>query len=151
MIFRLSVGKVLSHSANKLRGRTFQVFGKVRVSKNFVQKKEKTLSCVETFSRLTVPKKTVGQPLKVSENFGYWRFLCIRKGISQFSVETNLLHRNEKLRRWSLLFFKKFLIGKKLCIRDKGRGGRLSRFCVEKILSHSAKKFVGELFIVSEK
>ena len=100
--------------------------------------------------RLTVPKKTVGETFNVSENLGYRRFFCIRKGISQFSVETNLPHKNEKLRKWSLLFFRKFLIRKKLCIRDNGRGGRLSQFCVEKRLSQGAMKLRGELFIVSK-
>ena len=135
---------------NIFRLGTFKYFRKFLVSKNFMHKKGISLFSLEIFlSHIT--NKSVGKPFNVSENFGYRKFICIRKWITLFDLKNILLHRNEKHRHWSFLCFSKYLVRKKLCIRDKGRGGRLSRFCVEKILSHSAKKFVGENFNASEK
>ena len=106
--FRSFRRKLLSHSANNFRGETFQVFRQVRVPKNFLHKKEISLSCVETFFHLTVPKQIRGKPFNASKYFGYRRLLCIRKGTSLFSIETILPHMNKKLRKWSLLFQKIF-------------------------------------------
>ena len=42
--------------------------------------------------RLTVPKNFVEEPVCVSENFGYRKTLCLRRGISRFSIENLLSH-----------------------------------------------------------
>ena len=65
--------KILSHSAKKFRGDTFQCFRKFWVSKNIMHKKRISLFSVETFFCLTVPKKFVGEAL-FQENFGIEKF-----------------------------------------------------------------------------
>ena len=49
--------------------------------------------------------------------------------------------------------FQKFCYRKPLWMRGGGEGGRegVSRFCVQRLLSHCAQKTVGEPFGISEK
>ena len=91
---------------------------------------------------LTVPKNFVGEPFCVSEKFWYRKTLWIRggrwrEGVSRFSVE-NLSRSTEKIRRGTLLCFRKFLVLKNV---RENRAGRVSQFCVEIVFSHSTETF----------
>ena len=76
----------LSHSAENFRSGTFQCFGKVPASKNFMHKKGISLFPVELFSSQTA-KRFRKEPFNVSEKFGYRKFLCVRKGYHCFPSE----------------------------------------------------------------
>ena len=81
---------------------------------------------------LTEPKKFVGGPFFVSQNFWYRKNSWRRgRGVSEVSVGSCLSHFAEKFRRGNLLCFTKFRVSKKLGIR----GGaitilRRKRFCL---------------------
>ena len=107
--------------------RTLLCSRKFLVSKNFMDKKGGRRECHIFPSKiccLTVPGNFVGEPFCVSENFWYRKILWIgrgRGGVSQFSLENLLSHSTGKLRRRTLLCFRKFLVSKK--VMDK-KGGR---------------------------
>ena len=106
-----SFEKFLSHSADRLRRRTFLCFERILVSNFFKQRKKEA----SRFCRI---------------------FFC--------------LTRAKKLRLGTILRFRKFLLGKKyLWMRG---GGMVSRFSVEKLLSHSTERtsFVKETFCFPE-
>ena len=69
-----------------------------------------------------------------------------KKGISLFSIEKFLSHSADKIRRGTLLCFKKILLSK---IFMYWRGGGHPGF-VEIFLPHGTKNFVSEPFWVSE-
>ena len=130
----------LSHSAEKFRGEPFNV------SENFGYPK---ISCIigechhflpKIFS-LTVPKGFVAEPFCVSENFWYGKNLWIRGGREYhvFSLEL-LVSESRKLQGEPFCVSDKFWYRKTLWIT--GRRGRegVSRFSVEKLLSHSTQK-----------
>ena len=82
---------------------------------------------------------------------GYQKTLRIREGVheSRFSFENFVSHGTDKMRRGTLLCFRKSLITKLLRIGDWGREeGSVRTFC-RKFLSHSDQTFVGELVSVS--
>ena len=101
----------------------------------------------------------MGEPFNFSENFEYRKNLCIKgggggggEGVSQCSVEKLLSHTTEKIRRGSVLCFRKIGVSKHF-VEKRGRAGEgVSRFSVETFLSHriEPKNFVGEPFCVSE-
>ena len=97
---------------------------------------------LSTICCLTVPKNFLGEPFSVSLYSGMENNRDKRGGrVSRFSVENFLSVSTEKLRRETLLYFRKFLVSKNF--RDK-RGARkegVSQFSVENLLSHSTKKF----------
>ena len=109
----------------------------------FYAKQGKSLLSFNTFC-LTVPKNYV-------ETIGCKKKLRVLKknlhrGISRFSVEKFLSHSTEKLRRRTLLCFKKFLVSKNLCIREGGINKVLSKICCFTVPT----KFVGEPICVLE-
>ena len=73
-VSQFSIETFLCHSANKVRGRSFQVIGKFPVLKNFEHQKEIALLCVETFFYLTVPKNFVEETFNVSIIFWCRKF-----------------------------------------------------------------------------
>ena len=88
---------------------------------------------------LTVPKKFVGEPFCVSENFWYRKVLCIGGGNQ--GLENFLSHRTEKIRKWTLLYFRKWYPKK---IMEK-RGEGVTHFSVEKFLSECQTISYGNL------
>ena len=89
---------------------------------------------------LTVPKKFVGEPFSVSENFWCRKMLAIKRvggggGVSQFPVEFVLSHSTEKILGGTLRCFRKFRVSKNSMHR---RG--ISRFSVGNFFSHSTEK-----------
>ena len=128
---------------------------------------------------LTVSRTFVGEQFGVSETFGSRKFSCIGGGRHHGFVENFLAQRTEKLRKGSLLCFRSFLVSRKIMDKRWGVSqfsfGNFSShmtksfvrgsFCVsesfrygKKIMDkrwgggvyHSAKKFRGEPFNVSE-
>ena len=73
---------------------------------------------------LTVPKILVGELFGVSENLEYRKTLCIGGGGVRFSVENNLSHSTEKLRRGHVSVCQNFGFQKIFCMRG------ISRFSV---------------------
>ena len=120
-VSQFSIENLLSHSTGKLRKRTLVCLTKIRVSKNFLQEGSSTIFCRLC---LAEPKKFVGETFCVSENFWYRKILWIRRGegVSQFSIENLLSHSTGKLRRRTLLCFRKFLVSKNFM--DKKGGTR---------------------------
>ena len=90
------------------------------------------------FCCLTVPSNFVGETC-VSENFWYRKMLRIRErergGASRLSVEILLSHSTENLRRGNL-FFRKFLVSKKVKDNRERGASRLSN----ENLSHNTEK-----------
>ena len=81
---RLSVENFLSQSAGNFRWGTLRYIRKVRLSKNFMTNRLKTLFSVEFFSRIP-PLNFVGEPLCVSESLGHRKLFC-SVGAAHFSV-----------------------------------------------------------------
>ena len=73
----------------------------------------------------------------------------MREGVSRFSVKNLLSHGAEKIRRGTLLCFRKFLVSINFMEKRWGRGRQLSpsKICCLTV----PKNFVGENFCVSEK
>ena len=69
-----------------------------------------------------------------------------KKGISRFSIENLLSHSTEKLRRRTLLCFRKFRVSKNFMDKKGGGGEGVSRFSVKNFLSQSAEKFRRGIF-----
>ena len=86
------------------------------------------------------PKNFVGERFGVSENIGYGKVLCIRKGCHLFRLKLFCLTLPKKSVGERFLCFEKFLASKIFMHR---RGA--SRFCLT-----VSKKFVGETFDVVE-
>ena len=76
------------------------------------------------------------------------RFLD-KSGVSRFSVAFFLCHSLENLHRVILQCFQKILISKTLWIREKGGGGRTSRFPSKTFCFTVPEKLVEHLFSVS--
>ena len=107
-------------------------------AKKFMDKREgKCPDSPSIFSGLTMPKKFVGQPFRVSLNSGIEK-LYASEGYVTISVEVFLSDNAEKFCRGTLLCcFRKIPAAKKFT--DKREGGG-SRFSGENFLSHSAEK-----------
>ena len=125
--------KILSHSAEKFRGRTVRCFRKIRESRNFMHKGGSYDSPSKNLC-VKVPKDFVEKPLcfgkfLVSKNFmdktgdGGGSITIFRRKVS---------HSTEKLSRGTLLCFRKFQGSKNFMDkRGGGWGGQLLRFSVE--------------------
>ena len=73
------------------------------------------------------------------------------KRVSRFSVENFQSRSAEKLHGRTLLFFRKFLVWKKI-MDKRGEGGRgVLRFSVENFLSHRTEKFRRGTLLCSRK
>ena len=94
---------------------------------------------------LTVSKNFVDEQFGVSENFGYRKNFLHEKGISRFSVENFLSHSTEKLRRRTLLCFRKILVSKIFMHRREA-----SWFCRNFFVSQDRKISLRGPFCVSE-
>ena len=95
-----------------------------------MQKSALSRFSVENFlSHRTETKNFVGEPFGVSENFGYRNFSCRGGGgASRFGRKFFVSQdQNEKLRRGTLLCFRKILVSKNFI--DK-RGGGIAIFCL---------------------
>ena len=93
-----------------------------------------------------MPKNYVGEPFNFSLISGIETFYMLKRFTSRFSVDCFLSYSTEKLRRANLCLTN-FLVSKKF--KDKRGGGRregVSPFSIKRILSLSAKTFVGESF-----
>ena len=84
-------------------------------------------------------------------NKGYQKTLRIREGVheSRYSFEIFVSHGTDKMRRGTLLCFRKSLVTKFLRIGDWGGEEGSIRISFRKFLSHSDQTFVGELVSVS--
>ena len=101
--------KFLSHRVQKFRRGTRLCFRKIRVWEIFMDKRRG--GCITNFCQcfcLTVPKKFVGQPFCVSENFVYRKILWIREEgcVSRF-LSKSVSDSTKKNRRATLLCFRK--------------------------------------------
>ena len=138
----------MSHSIKKHRRGNLLCFGKKLISRSFMDKwGEERLSRFQSdvFS-LSLPKKFVEKPFCVLETFWYRKMLGIREGrVSRFSVQTVLSHSTKKLRRRTLLCFRKIEFRKLLRIRRRYHYSLLINFCPTE-----SKIFVGEHVCVSE-
>ena len=65
-------------------------------------------------------QKIIFKQFGVRGNFGYRKKKHFHRGVSRFSVEQFLSHSTEKLRKRSLVCFRKFLVWKKLWMRWGG-------------------------------
>ena len=131
--------KLLSHSTEKFRWGTVRCFRKFRVSQNFMHKKGISLNSVDKFLSHSADKirRTLlcFERILVSKNFKQRRAEA-----SRFCRKFFYLTGPKKTSpgNHSVLFFRKFLVSKQfLWIR----GGEVSRFSVEKFLSHCTKTF----------
>ena len=132
--------KLLSHSTEKFRWGTVRCFRKFRVSQNFMHKKGISLNSVDKFLSHSADKirRTLlcFERILVSKNFKQRRAEA-----SRFCRKFFYLTGPKKTSpgNHSVLFFRKFLVSKQfLWIRG---GGEVSRFSVEKFLSHCTKTF----------
>ena len=110
--------KFLSHRVQKFRRGTRLCFRKIRVWEIFMDKRRG--GCITNFCQcfcLTVPKKFVGQPFCVSENFVYRNILWIREEgcVSRF-LSNSVSDSTKKNRRATLLCFRKNRVSKNLRI-----------------------------------
>ena len=146
-----SVEKFLSHSADKIRRRTFLCFERFLVSKFFEQRRGEEASrfCQKNFLSHRTEKTSTGNHSVFQKTSGIEKNLWIRGDISRFSVDIFMPHSAEKFRKAILLFLRKYLVSKSF-MDENGGGGGVSRFSVENFLSHSVEKFRGHPFNVSE-
>ena len=101
--------------------------------------------CVETYLSHNA-EKFRGHPFNVSDNLGYRKFLCIREGGGfTFLRRKHLSHSTKSFRWGTVRCFRKIRVSQKFVHR---RGVSLKS--VEKFLSHTADKIVGEQFCVSK-
>ena len=108
-ISRLCIEKILSHSAEKIRRRTFLCLTKFLLSKKNIDKRGEwgsiTILCLKF--HVSVPTNFVWEPLvchyfRVSKNF------LLKRIMSRFSVKNLLSHSSEKFRRGILYCFTNF-------------------------------------------
>ena len=144
----ISIGNLFSHSAEELCSWSFLCFEKLLASKYFKNKRSRGHHNRPSKSWcLTVSKNIVEKPFCVLETFWYRKMLGIREGrVSQFSVQTVLSNSTKKLRRRTLLCFRKIEFRKLLRIRRRYHYSLLIIFCPTE-----SKSFVGEPFRVSGK
>ena len=134
-----SVENFLSHSTEKFRWRTLRCFRKLRVSQNFMHKKVISLNSVEKFLSHSADKIRRGEHFCVSKEFWYRNFSSKGGGKLHGFVKNFLSHRTEKTLPGKHSVFQK-ISGREKNFMDK-RGGEVSRFSVEKFLSHCTKIF----------
>ena len=109
-----SVGKILSHSADKIRRRTLLCFERLLVSKIFKQRRGKLHGFVKIFLSHRTEKTSSGNHSVFQKISGREKNLRIRGGGSRFSVENFLYHWIEtKNFVKEPLFSRKFLVSKK--------------------------------------
>ena len=109
-----SVEKSLSHSADKIRGRTLLGFQRILVSKSFKQRRGKFHGFVEIFfiSQDRNEKLCKGTLLFSGNFLVSKKKLWIRGGLSQFLVEIFMSHSAENFREGIRLFLRKFLVSR---------------------------------------
>ena len=130
---RFCVENYLSHSAKKFRRGTLSCFT------NFMHKKGISLNSVEKLLSHSADKIR-GRTLLCFERIPVSKFSKQRRGeASRFCRIFFYLTRPKELRLGTILFFRKFLVGKKNFMDKRERG--VSRFSVEKLLSHYTKIF----------
>ena len=148
-----SVEKSLSHSANKIRRRTFLCFERILVSKSF-KGGGKLYGFVENFFYLTGPKKLRQGTIVFQKISGREKYFTDKRGVSRFSVEVFVsLYRKISLEN-TLVIQKNSFIQKFSCIGG-GRGITvLSKFFVlqdrNEKLCKGTRLFPGN-FLVSKK
>ena len=142
-----SVGKFLSHSADKIHRRALLCFERILVSKSFKQRRGKLHGFVENFFYLTGPKKLRQGTILCFRIFLVGNnILWIRMGGYQDFPSKFLSHCTEIFHWRTLWCFRKNLLSKIFMHR---RGA--SRFC-RNFLSHrtETKSFVKEPFCFPE-
>ena len=143
-----SVEKSLSHSADKIRRRTFLCFESILVSKSFKQRRGKASRFCRNFFYLTGPKKLRQGTILCFRKFLVGKnILWIRGGgVSRFSVEVFVsLYRNISLENTSEFQKNSF---SKIFMHGRGRASRFS----QNFLSHrtETKSSVKEPFCFPE-
>ena len=115
-----SVEIFLSHSTEKFRWGTLRCFRKFRVSQIFMHKKGISLNSVEKISSHSADKLR-SRALVFRKNSGIEIFQANDVGSFTVLLKTFFLTGRKKLRRGTMLCFRKILVGKKfLCIRGGG-------------------------------
>ena len=108
-----SVEKFLSHSADKIRGRTLLCFERILVSEIFKQKRGKASRfCRIFFSSHRTERTSPGNHSVFQKISGREKSLWIRGGVSQFSVEKFLSHCTKIFHWRTLSCFRKILLSK---------------------------------------
>ena len=110
----------LSHSTEKFRKRSLLCFRNVLLWKKFMDKIWGYHKFPSEIFRLTVPKNFVGEPFNISENLGYRKILCIRRGYRYSLLNFFCLTVPKKFVRELFCVSKKFRYRKFSCI---GKGG----------------------------
>ena len=89
---------------------------------------------------LTVPNHFVEEPFCVSESFGNQKILSLRGENHDFYRNFVVSQYQKKLRRRTLLCFKKFLVSKKVMHKREGEEkGSITTFCREVFVSQCRK------------
>ena len=139
-VSRFSVENFLSHSTKKFRWRTLRCFRKFRVLQNFMHMKGISLNSVEKFLSHSADenrRRTLlcFERILVSKNFKQ------RRGeASRFCRKFFLSHTTEKTSPRNHSVFQK-ISGREKILWIRGGGG-VSRFSVEKFLSHCTEIFL---------
>ena len=144
-VSRVSVEIFLFHSAEKFCWGTLQCFRKYWVSKNFRHKRGEGVlrfSVEKILFHRTETKNFVGEPFGVSENFGYRKFLCIRRRYHYFPLKIFCLTAPKNIVGEYFNVLRKFGLSKNFMDKRGGREG-VSRFSIENFLSHGAEKYRG--------
>ena len=139
-----SVENPLSHCSEKIRRRTFLCFEKILVSKVFKQRKGEASRFCRNFFYFTGPKKLrLGTILSFKKVLVAKNFYGYKGGLTIFRQKAFVSqYRNENLCKGTLLFSRKFRISKNFM-----RKRRISRFSIEKLVSHSTNKVCRETIL----
>ena len=125
----------LSHRTEKTSPGNHSVFQKISGREKYFMDKRGGITIFRRNFCLTVPKYFIGEHFRISENFFYRKFSCIRGGIlvlSKFFVSQD---RNGKLCKGTLLFSGSFQVSKK--IMDKR--GHITIFYIKFVVSQHRK------------
>ena len=146
-VSRFSVENFLSHCPELFHWRTLWCFRKILLSKSFMHRRGRGITVLSKFfvSQDRNGKLCEGTLLFCGKFLVSKKNVWIRRGISQFSAEIFMSHSAENFREGILLFLRKFLVSQSF-MDERG----CITFFRQKFLSHSAEKFHGHPFNVSE-
>ena len=131
----------MSDSGNEIRRRTLLRFERILVSKYFQR-------FVDIFvSQDRNEKLCKGKLLFFRKKPGIEKNLCIRGGISRFSIKICVSHSAKNFQKVTLLFLRSFFRFRTVLWMERGIS---HTFFVEKIRSHIVEKFRGQPFNDSE-
>ena len=109
--------KFLSHCTQIFHWRTLWCFRKILLSKIFMHSRGASRFCRNFLSHRTETKSFVKEPFCFPEIFWYRKNLCIRGGISRFSVKIFMSHSAENFRKLFYCFWENFWFQKVLWMK----------------------------------